>query len=263
MVLKSIRFDGCVAIVTGAGAGLGRVYALELAKRGAKVVVNDLGGSRDGRGEASAGPADEVVEEIRRMGGEAVASYDSVAVPEGGEAVVATAVKAFGRVDVLVNNAGILRDKTFVKMEPDDWSAVQAVHLDGAYNVTRPAFSKMREQGYGRIVVTTSAAGLYGNFGQANYSAAKMGLVGLMNTLKLEGEKYGIRTNAVAPIAATRMTEDVLPPEMLQKLRPEFIAPLVVYLCSDACGESGMIFNAGMGWFSRAAVLTGPGAVVG
>jgi len=260
---QGIRLDDRVAIVTGAGAGLGRVYALELAKRGAKVVVNDLGGARDGKGEGSARPADEVVEEIRRMGGEAVASYDSVADPEGGEAIVATAVQAFGRVDVLVNNAGILRDKTLVKMEPEDWTAVMSVHLDGAFNVTKPAWLKMRENGYGRIVVTTSASGLYGNFGQMNYSAAKMGLIGLMNTLKLEGDKYNIKVNAVAPVAATRLTEDIFPPDMLEKLKPEFIAPLVVYLCSEQCPVNGAIYNAGMGYYSRAAVVTGQTRVVG
>ena len=258
-----VRFDDQVAIVTGAGAGLGKVYALELAKRGAKVVVNDLGGARDGSGTGSTSPADEVVEEIRALGGDAVSSYDSVATPDGGEAIVNKAIEAFGRVDIVINNAGILRDKTLIKTEPDEWAAVEAVHLHGAYHVTRPAFLKMRENGYGRIVVTTSAAGLYGNFGQCNYSAAKMGLVGLMNTLKLEGEKYNIRINSVSPIAATRLTEDILPPDMLDKLKPEFVAPLVLYLCSSGCEETGMIFNAGMGCFNRAAMVTGPGAVIG
>lgn len=257
-----IRFDGKVAVVTGAGAGLGRVYALDLAKRGAKVVVNDLGGARDGSG-GSAGPADQVVAEIKAMGGEAVASYESVATPEGGQAIIDKAIEAFGRVDILINNAGILRDRTLAKMEPGEWAAVRSVHLDGAFHVTEPAFAQMREQGYGRIVMTTSAAGLYGNFGQANYSAAKMGLVGLMNTVKLEGEKYNIRVNTVAPIAATRLTEDVLPPELKEKLKPEFVSPIVMYLCSDRCEETGQIFNAGMGCFNRAAVVTGPGAIVG
>jgi NAD(P)-dependent dehydrogenase (short-subunit alcohol dehydrogenase family)/putative sterol carrier protein/acyl dehydratase len=260
---QGIRLDDRVAVVTGAGAGLGRVYALEFAKRGAKVVVNDLGGSRDGTGEGSARAADEVVDEIKAMGGEAVASYDSVATPEGGKAIVETAIQAFGSVDIVINNAGILRDKTLAKMEPGDWSSVMSVHLDGAYNVTRPALLKMRENGYGRIVVTTSAAGLYGNFGQTNYSAAKMGLIGFMNTLKLEGEKYNIKVNAVAPVAATRLTEDILPPDMLDKLKPEFVAPLVVYLSSEQCPENGAIYNAGMGYYSRVAVATGQGAAVG
>ncbi len=259
---ERIRFDDQVAVVTGAGAGLGRVYALELAKRGAKVVVNDLGGARDGAGGSST-PADTVVKEIKELGGEAVANYDSVATQEGGQSLIDAAVAAFGRVDIVVNNAGILRDKTLVKMDPENWDAVMAVHLKGAYNVTRPAFIKMREQGYGRIIFTTSAAGLYGNFGQTNYSAAKMALVGFMNTLKAEGEKHNIRVNTVAPIAATRLTEDVMPPDLFAKLKPEFVAPLVLYLASNECSETGQIFNAGMGYFNRAAIVTGPGAVVG
>ncbi|MBW2203923.1 MAG: SDR family NAD(P)-dependent oxidoreductase, partial [Deltaproteobacteria bacterium] len=214
---EEIRFDDRVAIVTGAGAGLGRAYALELAQRGAKVVVNDLGGARDGTGGGTSA-ADQVVEEIKSSGGEAVANYDSVATAEGGQAIVDSAVEAFGKVDIVINNAGILRDKTLAKMEPENWDAVMDVHLKGAYNVSRPAFIKMRENGYGRIILTTSAAGLYGNFGQTNYSAAKMGLIGFMNTVKLEGDKHNIRVNTVAPVAATRLTEDILPPEMLEKL---------------------------------------------
>ncbi len=225
-------------------------------------MVNDLGGARDGSG-GSSKPADEVVAEIQALGGQAVASYDSVATAEGGEAIIKKAIDAFGRVDIVINNAGILRDKTLAKMEPQEWDAIMSVHLDGAFNVSRPAFLKMREQRYGRIIVTTSAAGLYGNFGQTNYSAAKMGLVGFMNTLKLEGEKHHIRANAIAPIAMTRLTEDILPPDLQDKLKPEFVAPMVLYLCSEDCAETGMIFNAGMGCFNRAAVLTGPGAVVG
>ena len=204
-----IRFDDRVAIVTGAGAGLGRVYALELARRGAKVVVNDLGGGRDGSGEGSSSPADKVVDEIKASGGDAVANYDSVATAEGGENIVKSALDAFGTVDILINNAGILRDKSFLKMEPENWHIVLDVHLSGAYNVSRPAFAAMKDKGYGRILMTTSAAGLYGNFGQTNYTAAKMGLVGLMNTLKLEGQKYGIKVNTIAPVAASRLTEDI------------------------------------------------------
>ena len=200
-----IRFDQRVAIVTGAGGGLGRVYALEFAKRGAKVVVNDLGGARDGSGEGSQSPAQKVVEEIRAQGGEAVANYDTVATPEGGERIVKAALDAFGTVDILINNAGILRDKSLLKMEPETWQAVLDVHLNGAYHVTKPAFAVMKEKGYGRIVLTTSAAGLYGNFGQTNYSSAKMGLVGFMNTLKLEGAKYNIKVNTIAPMAAYRL----------------------------------------------------------
>ena len=260
--MAAIRFDGQVAIVTGAGAGLGRTYALELAKRGAKVVVNDLGGARDGSGAGSSGPADRVVEEIKTLGGEAVVSYDTVSTPEGGEAIVQKAVETFGRVDILINNAGILRDKTLLKMDLEDWNSVLSVHLDGAYYVTRPALQQMREQQYGRIVLTTSAAGLFGNFGQANYSAAKLGLVGLMHTLKLEGEKYQIKVNTVAPIAATRLTEDILPPDLFERLKPEFAAPLVLYLCSAACTETGQVFNAGAGYFNKAAVVSGPGILI-
>lgn len=258
-----IRFDGKVAIVTGAGGGLGRVYALELAKRGAKVVVNDLGGARDGSGTGSSTPAQKVVDEIKAGGGEAVPNYDNVATPEGGEDIVKTAIDAFGTVDILINNAGILRDKSFTKMEPENWNAVMDVHLNGAYHVTRPAFAVMREKGYGRIIFTTSAAGLYGNFGQTNYSAAKMGLVGFMNTIKLEGKKYNVKANTVAPLAASRLTEDVLPKELLDKVAPEFVAPMVIYLSSERCDVSGNIYNAGMGCFNRAAVVTGPGTTIG
>jgi len=258
-----VSFDGRVAIVTGAGAGLGRVYALALAKRGAKVVVNDLGGARDGSGGGSASPAEKVVAEIKDLGGEAVANYDNVATPEGGENIVKTALDTFGSVDILINNAGILRDKSFLKMEPDNWQAVLSVHLHGAYHVTRPAMVAMKEKGYGRIVMTTSAAGLYGNFGQTNYSAAKMGLVGLMNTLKLEGRKYNIKVNTIAPIAASRLTEDVMPPELFEKSKPEFVSPLVTFLASEACLESGSIFNVGMGYFNRAAIHTGSGVQLG
>ena len=260
---EGIRFDDQVAIITGAGAGLGRVYALELAERGAKVVVNDLGGARDGSGEGSSSPADDVVEKIKAAGGEAVANYDSVASAQGGQAIVDAAVNAFGRVDILINNAGILRDKTLVKMDPENWDAVMDVHLKGAYNVTRPAFVKMRENRFGRIILTSSAAGLYGNFGQTNYSSAKMGLIGLMNTTKLEGDKHNIKINTIAPVAATRLTEDILPPDLLEKLKPEFVAPLVLYLCSKKCDDNGMTFNAGMGYFNRVAIITGSGTLIG
>ncbi len=256
----ALDFQDQVAVVTGAGRGLGRIYALELARRGAKVVVNDFGGGRDGSG-GSQSAADSVVAEILSEGGTAVASYDSVATPEGGEAIVRTALEAFGRIDILINNAGILRDKTLAKMEPEEWNAVLKVHLDGAYHVTRPAFAHMKDNKYGRIVFTSSAAGLYGNFGQTNYSAAKMGLVGFMNTLKLEGERYGILVNIVAPIAATRLTEDVLPPDLAEQLKVELIAPIVLYLSSRECLQTGLIINAGAGCFNRAAFVTGQGFV--
>jgi NAD(P)-dependent dehydrogenase (short-subunit alcohol dehydrogenase family)/acyl dehydratase/putative sterol carrier protein len=259
---KGIRFDGQVAVVTGAGGGLGRVYALELAKRGALVVVNDLGGAPDGTG-TSTRPADQVVQEITAAGGSAIANYDSVATLHGGQNIVQSALDHFGRLDILINNAGILRDKSFAKMTPDMWNDVLSVHLQGAFNVTHPAFQAMRQQGYGRIVFATSAAGLFGNFGQTNYGTAKMGLVGLMNTLKLEGQKYNIKVNTVAPLAATRLTRDVLPPEFLDSLKPEFAAPLVLYLCSEPCTDTGGVYSAGMGYYSRATVVSGPGIWLG
>ncbi len=248
-----IRFDDQVAIVTGAGAGLGKAYAMAYAERGAKVVVNDV----------SEENAREVANEIKEKGGEAVFCTDSVATPEGGKAIVDKAVSSFGKVDILVNNAGILRDKSFVKMEPEHFDAVLSVHLKGTYNVTRSAFMNMRENGYGRIVVTTSAAGLFGNFGQANYSAAKAGCIGLMNTLELEGEKSDIKVNAIAPVAATQMTDGLMPDDLFSKTKPECVAPMVLYLTSELCEESGLIFNAGMGYFGRTAVVMGPGVGIG
>ncbi|MBN1612846.1 MAG: SDR family oxidoreductase [Deltaproteobacteria bacterium] len=259
---NEIRFDGRVAIVTGAGAGLGRTYALELARRGAKVVVNDYGGARDGSGTGSSSPADAVVKDIKDKGGEAVANYDNVATVEGGEGMVKTAVDAYGTVDILVNNAGILRDKGMLKMEPENWQAVIAVHLKGAYDVTKPAFTVMREKGYGRIVMTSSSSGLYGNFGQSNYGAAKVALVGFMNTLKLEGAKYNIKVNTVAPSAASRLTEDVLPPDLFQQLKPEFVMPLVVYLCSEECPVSGNIYHAMFNSYNRIALMTSSGIAI-
>lgn len=260
--MSQIRFDGRVAIITGAGAGLGRTYALEFAKRGAKVVINDLGGARDGSG-ASKSAADIVVDEIKKAGGQAVANYDSVATPAGGENIVKTAMDAFGKVDILINNAGILRDKSILKMSEEEWDIVHAVHLKGAFNVTKPAFAVMREKGYGRIVFTTSGAGIYGNFGQANYAAAKAGLVGLMNVVNIEGAKYNIKANTIAPVAASRLTEDVMPPEIFQKLKPEYVTPIVAYLSSEENQDSGMIFNCGAGWYSRAAIMCMPGVALG
>jgi NAD(P)-dependent dehydrogenase (short-subunit alcohol dehydrogenase family) len=256
--MAEVRFDGRVAIVTGAGGGLGRSHALLLASRGAKVVVNDLGGTVEGTGAGSAA-ADKVVEEIRAAGGEAVANYDGVDTWAGGEAIVKTALDAFGKVDILINNAGILRDKSFMKMEEIDIDKVLAVHLKGGFNVTKAAFPVMRENNYGRIVMTTSNTGLYGNFGQANYGAAKLGLVGFMNTLKLEGARYNILVNTIAPIAGTRMTATVMPPDMVEKLKPEYVTPMVAYMCSEECTDSGIIFTAGAGYFSRAVMVEGPG----
>jgi len=259
--MSMFDFTGRVAIITGAGAGLGKCYALEFARRGAKVVVNDLGGTRDGVGSSDAA-ADKVVQEIQSLGGEAMPNHDNVATVEGGRGIVQTAIDAFGKVDILVNNAGILRDGTFNKMEEENWDAVVGVHLKGAYCVTRPAFSAMRENGYGRIIMTISGAGLFGNFGQSNYSSAKMGLAGLANVLKLEGAKYNIKTNVVVPVAASRLTEDVLPPELFAKVKPDFVTPLVLYLCSEQCEDSGVMINAALGYYSRSAVMTGPGTIL-
>jgi NAD(P)-dependent dehydrogenase (short-subunit alcohol dehydrogenase family) len=257
----SIRFDGRVAIVTGAGGGLGRCYALELARRGAAVVVNDLGEAVDSTG-GSPRMAEAVVDEIRAAGGEAVANHDSVADRAGAQRMVDEAVRKYGSVDILVNNAGILRDKTFVKMELDDFEAVVDVHLMGSVNVTRAVFPLMKERGYGRIVLTTSSSGLYGNFGQTNYGAAKLGLVGFMNTLKLEGAKYGIKVNAIAPTAATRMTDGLWPSGVEDAMAPEHVAPAVMYLCSENC-PSGHIIEAGGTYFARVAIVEAKGVVFG
>ena len=259
--MSKIDFTGRVAIVTGAGAGLGRNHAIELAKRGAKVVVNDLGGARDGVG-SSESAANKVVEDIKALGGEAVPNYDNVATYDGGENIVKTALDAYGKVDILINNAGILRDKTFLKMEEENWDTVVGVHLRGAYCVTKAAFANMRENSYGRIVMTSSIAGILGNFGQSNYGAAKMGLVGLTNVLKLEGAKYNIKVNVLAPNAGTRLTEDVLPPEVFQEFRVEYVTPPVLYLCSEQCQDSGMIIHNVKNYYNRFAVVMGPGVTV-
>ena len=247
-----------VIVVTGAGGGLGREYALTLAKEGASVVVNDLGGARDGTG-AGHSMADQVVDEIKDAGGRAVANYDSVAEAAGAENIVKTALDEFGKIDGIVSNAGILRDGTFHKMPFENWDAVLKVHLYGGYNVIRAAWPHFREQSWGRVVVATSTSGLFGNFGQANYSAAKLGLVGLINTLAQEGAKYNIKANAVAPIAATRMTEDILPPEVFKKLTPEYVAPVVAYLCSDEVAETASVFIVGGGKVQRAALFQNEG----
>jgi NAD(P)-dependent dehydrogenase (short-subunit alcohol dehydrogenase family) len=250
-----------VAIVTGAGGGLGRNHAIELAKRGAKVVVNDLGGSRDGVG-SSKSAADHIVEEIKSNGGEAVPNYDNVATPEGGESIVRTALDAFGKLDILINNAGILLDSSFAKIDEKKWDAVMAVHLKGTFCVTKPAFIQMMKQNYGRMVMTASGSGLFGNFGQSNYASAKMGVVGLVNVLKLEGAKYNIKTNVIAPIAGTRLTEDIVPPELFRMMKVDFVTPAVLYMCSEPCQDSGVIINAGLGYFSRSAIMTGEGVIL-
>jgi NAD(P)-dependent dehydrogenase (short-subunit alcohol dehydrogenase family) len=244
----SIRFDNRVAIVTGAGAGLGRSHALALAARGARVVVNDLGGARDGTGRSSEA-AHKVVEEIRAAGGEAIANGANVANYDEVEAMVKQAMEAWGRVDVLVNNAGILRDKTFSKMELADFRAVIDVHLFGTVHCTKAVWEIMRAQQYGRIVMTTSSSGLYGNFGQSNYGAAKMAVVGLMNTLVLEGEKYGIRVNALAPAAGTRMTEGLMDPKVFDLLTPEAVTAGLLVLCAEQA-PNRTILAAGAGGYA-------------
>ncbi|SHU56112.1 putative short-chain dehydrogenase/reductase [Mycobacteroides abscessus subsp. bolletii] len=248
-----------VIVVTGAGGGLGREYALTLAGEGASVVVNDLGGARDGSGAGSA-MADGVVDEIKAAGGRAVANYDSVATEEGAANIVKTALDEFGAIHGVVSNAGILRDGTFHKMTYDNWHAVQQVHLYGGYNVTRAAWPHFREQGYGRIVVATSTSGLFGNFGQANYGAAKLGLVGLINTLALEGAKYNIHSNAIAPIAATRMTADIASEAVLEQLPPAFVSPVVGYLCTEESTDNGSVFVVGGGKVQRVALFENAGA---
>ncbi|MFF0449927.1 SDR family oxidoreductase [Streptomyces sp. NPDC004609] len=248
-----------VIVITGAGGGLGRTYALLLARAGARVVVNDLGGARDGSGSGTT-MADGVVAEIRGAGGEAVASYDSVATEEGAAALVRTAVDAFGTVHGLVSNAGILRDRSFARMTAGEWEAVQHVHLFGAFHVTRAVWPYFRQQEYGRVVMATSTSGLYGSFGQANYGAAKAGLVGLTHTLAVEGAKYNILTNAVAPLASTRMTEDVTPPELQGKLDPAFVAPVVGHLLTEECTDSGTVVVAGGGEVHRTRLYRSRGA---
>jgi len=258
----AIRFDGKVAIVTGAGGGLGRAHALELARRGAKVVVNDLGGAVDGSG-GSSKAAQDVVAEIKALGGEAVANGGSVADREGAQSIVRDAVQAFGTVDILINNAGILRDKSFAKMTLDDFELVLKVHLLGSVYCTQAAWPIMADKNYGRIVMTTSSSGLYGNFGQSNYGTAKMALVGLMNTLKLEGERKGIRVNTIAPVAATRMTANLgMPEAVFEALKPELVTPAVLYLCSGDA-PSGTIVEAGAGYFANVQVVEGKGVHLG
>jgi NAD(P)-dependent dehydrogenase (short-subunit alcohol dehydrogenase family) len=251
--MARIGFEGKVAIVTGAGGGLGRQHALELARRGAKVVVNDLGGSMDGSG-GSSEAALKVVEEIKAAGGEAIANGSSVTDDAGVALMVKNAMDAWGRIDILIANAGVLRDKSFSKMDIADFEFVLGVHLMGTVKPAKAVWEIMKAQNYGRIVVTTSSSGLYGNFGQTNYGAAKLGLIGFMNTLKIEGQKNNIHVNAISPVAATRMTENLMTPEMLTKLAPEAVTPGVVFLCSEEA-PTGVILTAGAGAFAVARVV--------
>ena len=259
--MADIRFDGKVAIVTGAGGGLGRQHALELARRGAKGVVNDLGGSVDGSGGSSAA-ADAVVAEIKAAGGEAISNGSSVTDAAGVALMVKQAMDTWGRIDILIANAGILRDKSFSKMELADFELVVNVHLMGTVKPVKAVWEIMREQNYGRIVVTTSSSGMYGNFGQSNYGAAKLGIIGFMNTIKLEGQKNNIHINAISPVAATRMTENLMPPAVLEKLKPEYVTPGVVYLASDEA-PTGAILTAGAGAFAMSRIYETEGVYLG
>jgi NAD(P)-dependent dehydrogenase (short-subunit alcohol dehydrogenase family) len=257
----SISFDGKVVIVTGAGGGLGRAHALEFAKRGAKVVVNDLGGAVDGTGGNSAA-AEAVVKEITDAGGTAIANGASVSDDAGVAHLVKQTMDAYGRIDVLIANAGILRDKSFAKMELKDFDAVMAVHVMGTVKPARAIWEIMKAQQYGRIVVTTSSTGLYGNFGQTNYGTAKLGLVGFMNSLKLEGAKDNIKVNAICPVAGTRMTENLMPPEVLAMLKPEYVTPAVVFLASQDA-PTGVVISAAAGAFSSAQIVESTGVNLG
>jgi NAD(P)-dependent dehydrogenase (short-subunit alcohol dehydrogenase family) len=245
--MTDVRFDDRVVVITGAGNGLGRTYALEMGKRGAKVVVNDLGGSAFGDG-ADKAAADVVVDEIKAGGGEAVANYDSVT---DGDKIVQTAMDSFGKIDVVINNAGILRDKTFHKMEERDWDLIYDVHVRGAFKVSHAAWPYMRDQNYGRMIFTASAAGIYGNFGQTNYAMAKLGLHGMSQTLALEGRSKNIMVNTIAPIAGSRLTETVMPQQLVDALKPDFIMPLVVKLCDENSQETGGLYEVGAGFIGK------------
>lgn len=245
--MSELRFDDRVVVVTGAGNGLGKSHALEFARRGARVVVNDLGGSAFGDG-ASKTAADQVVEEIGAAGGEAVANHDSVTY---GDRIIECALDNFGRIDVVINNAGILRDKSFHNMTEEDWDLVYNVHVKGAFKISHAAWPHLREQEYGRLIFTASAAGIYGNFGQANYAMAKLGLHGLAQTLAIEGAKKNIVVNTIAPIAGSRLTATIMPPQIIEQLKPEFVTPLLVKLCHESHTDSGGLYEVGAGWIGK------------
>ena len=245
--MSDIRFDDKVVIVTGAGGGIGRAHALLFAKHGAKVIVNDLGGSTQGEG-ANSEAALKVVEEIKAAGGTAIANPDNVI---NGDRIVECAMDNFGRIDIVVNNAGILRDKSFPKMTDEDWDLIYKVHVEGAYKTTKAAWAHMKENNFGRVIFTSSTSGIYGNFGQANYGMAKLGLYGFTRTLAIEGRKNNIFVNAITPTGGTRMTEGLFPPGAFDKLKPELVSPLVAYLCSEECQETGSLFEVGGGWMGK------------
>ncbi|XP_035737736.1 peroxisomal multifunctional enzyme type 2-like [Vespa mandarinia] len=256
--MTELRFDNRVVVVTGAGAGLGRAYALLFASRGASIVVNDLGGGRHGDGKSSQA-ADNVVAEIQKNGGKAVADYNSVV---DGAKIIKTAINTFGRVDVVVNNAGILKDKSFAKMSEKDWDLIQDVHIKGAFKTTQAAWPYFCKQNYGKVIFTTSNSGLCGNFGQSNYSTAKMGLVGFAKTLAIEGAKKNICINVIVPTAASRLTEDIIPPDLFKELKPELIAPIVFWLCHEKCNETGSVIESAIGWVRKCDIVRSPGCVL-
>lgn len=260
--MSEIDFKDKVIIITGAGNGLGRAYALEFAKRGAKIVVNDAGCDRNGFG-SSKDSALSVTEEIIKTGGKAVANFDAISTFKSGENIIKTAIEAFGKVDILINNAGIIRDKSILKMTEEDWDIVCNVNLKGSFAVTRAAFAEMKKNNYGKIIFTGSGSGAYGNFGQVNYAAAKSGLFGLMNVVNIEGARSNIKANMILPVAATRISQDIFPPEIAAKLKPEFIVALVVFLCSDENTSAGLILNCAGGWYSRSVISCTEGVLLG
>ncbi len=260
--MSDFRFDNRVAVITGAGGGLGRAHALMLAARGAKVVVNDLGGNPDGSGEGGSSMADAVVAEIKAAGGEAAANYDSVDSWEGGESIIKTAIDTYGKLDIVINNAGILRDRTMMNMSSEEYNRVMDIHVDGSWYVARAAVPHLRENNYGRVIFTSSGAGLWGNFGQTNYSTAKMAVVGMMLAMKLEMAKYNCHVNVISPLAASRLLGTVMTDEQMETLNPDYVAAMVVYLCSEHCTENGGIFLAGGGNFAKAQMVANDGVTV-